>query len=55
LQIPFINITQLSRLAEHDASLLAADGLHPSGAMYALWVDIIMQTQQKKIMAALKE
>jgi lysophospholipase L1-like esterase len=55
LQIPFINITQLSRLAEHDASLLAADGLHPSGAMYALWVDVIMQTQQKQIMAALKE
>lgn len=35
---PFVNITGISR--EH-ASLVASDGLHPSGAQYALWTDAI--------------
>jgi lysophospholipase L1-like esterase len=39
--ILFIDITDISRLAEKDSSLLAADGLHPSGKMYALWVERI--------------
>jgi lysophospholipase L1-like esterase len=34
----FINITGISR--EH-AGLVASDGLHPSGAQYALWTDAI--------------
>ncbi|RUL70290.1 SGNH/GDSL hydrolase family protein [Dyella choica] len=34
----FVNITGISR--EH-AGLVAADGLHPSGAQYALWTDAI--------------
>jgi lysophospholipase L1-like esterase len=25
-----------------DAAMLADDGLHPSGAMYALWVDLAL-------------
>lgn len=33
----WLDITPTSRLAETDASLLAPDGLHPSGAMYARW------------------
>lgn len=34
----FVNITGISR--EH-AGLVASDGLHPSGAQYALWTDAI--------------
>jgi lysophospholipase L1-like esterase len=36
--IRFVNITCISR--DH-ASLVASDGLHPSGAQYALWTDAI--------------
>jgi len=35
----FIEITDISRCAANDYSLLAADGLHPSGKMYELWVE----------------
>ena len=37
----YVDITPLSRTAAHDRSLLAADGLHPSGKMYAAWVKLI--------------
>jgi len=37
--VHFVNITGISR--EH-AGLVASDGLHPSGAQYALWVNTIM-------------
>ena len=33
----WLDVTPTSRLAAGDASLLAADGLHPSVAMYARW------------------
>jgi lysophospholipase L1-like esterase len=35
----FFDIADLSRRAESDRSLLAEDGLHPSGKMYALWAE----------------
>jgi lysophospholipase L1-like esterase len=38
----FADVTPISRLAAHDASLLAADGLHPSAAMYRLWAKLIL-------------
>jgi lysophospholipase L1-like esterase len=34
----YVSITPVSRLVVTDESLLADDGLHPSGEMYALWV-----------------
>lgn len=34
-------IFAISRQAAEDTSLVAKDGLHPSGAQYALWVDAI--------------
>jgi acyl-CoA thioesterase-1 len=37
--IAFVDIFDLSLRAADDRSLLADDGLHPSGAQYALWVD----------------
>ncbi|MEA1887689.1 MAG: GDSL-type esterase/lipase family protein [Bacteroidota bacterium] len=36
--IKFFVITDISRQASNDPSLVANDGLHPSGKMYALWV-----------------
>ena len=37
----YIDITPVSRQAATDLTLVAEDGLHPSGAMYKLWVDAI--------------
>jgi lysophospholipase L1-like esterase len=34
-------IFETSKLAAFDPSLVAGDGLHPSGAQYSLWVDAI--------------
>ncbi len=39
--IAVIDIFDLSRRAAEDPSLVAADGLHPSGTQYALWVERI--------------
>ena len=39
--IAFVDIHDLSLRAATDRSLVAEDGLHPSGAQYALWVDRI--------------
>ena len=36
--IAFVDIFDLSRQAAADRSLVAPDGLHPSGRQYALWV-----------------
>jgi len=32
-------VTDISRNAKDDSTLIATDGLHPSGKMYSLWVD----------------
>lgn len=40
--IPFYNITEISRKGANQADLVAKDGLHPSGKMYGLWVDEIL-------------
>ncbi|MDT8401755.1 MAG: SGNH/GDSL hydrolase family protein [Bacteroidales bacterium] len=39
--VEFFDITDISRKAPLDESLVAADGLHPSGKMYGLWVNRI--------------
>ena len=40
--VRFVDVTPGSRLARNDASLLASDGLHPSGLMYAGWADLVL-------------
>lgn len=37
----YVYITDISKQAKYDLSLLASDELHPSGKMYGLWVDRI--------------
>jgi len=39
--VRYINITDISRQGMIQPSLVASDGLHPSGAMYSLWVERI--------------
>jgi lysophospholipase L1-like esterase len=39
--VAFVDVHDVSREARDDPSLVASDGLHPSGAQYALWVDRI--------------
>lgn len=41
--VHYINITPATRKASADASLLAEDGLHPSGKAYAEWAAAICQ------------
>lgn len=38
----YVDVTPVSREAERDAALLAPDGLHPSGRMYARWVELAL-------------
>ncbi len=47
--IAFVDIHDLSLLAASDPSLVANDGLHPSGAQYALWVDRIAPVVAEKL------
>ena len=42
-KVKYINITDISRKALEDTSLVAGDGLHPSGKMYGLWVEQILK------------
>ena len=37
--VNYLDITGISREAANDLSLVASDGLHPSGTMYTLWVN----------------
>lgn len=41
-QVPFYNITPISRSNPDDSGLVASDGLHPSGKQYGLWVEEIV-------------
>jgi lysophospholipase L1-like esterase len=40
--IRYVNITDISRRGLQQPDLVAADGLHPSSKMYALWVERIV-------------
>ncbi|MEQ1585021.1 MAG: SGNH/GDSL hydrolase family protein [Cyclobacteriaceae bacterium] len=48
-QISYFNITEISRKGLDDPTLVAADGLHPSGKMYAQWVEVISEGLKNKL------
>jgi lysophospholipase L1-like esterase len=48
-KVHYINITPGSRLAATNSSLLAEDGLHPSGKEYAIWAKEISNYIQTKL------
>ncbi|MFM7858650.1 MAG: SGNH/GDSL hydrolase family protein [Flammeovirgaceae bacterium] len=41
--IQYFNITEISRKGLQEPDLVANDGLHPSGKMYAQWVQLIVK------------
>ena len=43
----YVDITPASRDAENDTTLIAADGLHPSGKMYAMWAEQVLPVALK--------
>ena len=45
--IAVVDIHGISLEAATDRSLVASDGLHPSGAQYRLWVDRILPTMEQ--------
>ncbi|WP_462280326.1 SGNH/GDSL hydrolase family protein [Salinivirga cyanobacteriivorans] len=47
--VSFINVTPISRQAAEQPELIAEDGLHPSGAMYKLWVDLMFNEAKAAI------
>ncbi len=40
----YVDITPISREALYDQTLIASDGLHPSGRMYVEWVKLVLPT-----------
>ena len=45
--ISYTNITPVSR--QHDASLVAGDGLHPSGKQYNLWAYLLLPVMEAQL------
>lgn len=39
--VNYLDITPISRMAATEPDLIAPDGLHPSGKMYTLWVNLL--------------
>lgn len=42
--VHYVDITPISRAAMDNRELLASDGLHPSGKMYAQWAQLVLPT-----------
>jgi lysophospholipase L1-like esterase len=47
--VHYVDVTAISREAVHDKSLIAADGLHPSGKMYAAWAKLALPKALKAL------
>jgi lysophospholipase L1-like esterase len=45
----YVDVTPISREAASDSTLVAEDGLHPSGKMYARWVELLIPEVQKRL------
>lgn len=45
----YVNITPISRETVNDMDLIASDGLHPSGKMYALWAEKVLPVARQII------
>lgn len=49
LNVQYFDITPISRMAENNTTLLAQDELHPSGKMYKMWVELMLDAVESKI------
>jgi lysophospholipase L1-like esterase len=45
--VAYVNVTPISREAVNDPALIAGDGLHPSGKMYAGWAELALPIASK--------
>lgn len=48
-QVNYVNITGVSRQGIARPALVATDGLHPSGAQYSEWIDLLMPQVQNAL------
>lgn len=48
-RVAWVDVTPVSRKVTHDPSLAAHDGLHPSGAMYARWVELMLPVAEGRL------
>jgi lysophospholipase L1-like esterase len=47
--VKYVDVTPVSRRAEQEPALIADDGLHPSGKMYAEWVKLVFPAAKEII------
>jgi len=47
----YVDVTRVSRERGAEPAMLVADGLHPSGAMYALWTEAIAPVVLQRLRA----
>jgi lysophospholipase L1-like esterase len=47
--VHYVDVTSISREAVSDAALIASDGLHPSGKMYAMWAEKVLPVVREMI------
>jgi len=43
----YVDVTEISRMAMDDLELITGDRLHPSGKMYAMWVENVLPVAMK--------
>ncbi|MGB0932063.1 MAG: SGNH/GDSL hydrolase family protein [Chitinophagales bacterium] len=48
--VRYFDITPISRQAKENSELTANDGLHPSGEMYRLWVELMIEEGIKEML-----
>lgn len=47
--VTFVNVTDLSKRVAEDITLVANDGLHPSGRQYELWLERILPAARRAL------
>ena len=53
--VQYVDITPISREVVADTALIARDGLHPSGKMYAMWAEKILPIVKEILINSKKE
>ncbi|MGE5643420.1 MAG: SGNH/GDSL hydrolase family protein [Byssovorax cruenta] len=43
----YVDVTEISRMAKDDLDLITGDRLHPSGKMYAMWVEKVLPVAEE--------
>ncbi|SRR6266498_1821518 len=53
--VHYVDVTPVSREAVNDTALIAPDGLHPSGKMYAVWAEKALPIVKEILISSKKE